>query len=251
MSFLYSLLKGSPYVFYNRGKINIKGLGERQTYFVEPSDSNVKPLVRNDSSVPMINVASKSNFLDVKKEDVLRSPSFVKYNKCTMVTTPSVQFLANAPPNPHFESNSDEEHTRRSSSPGLEMHRLSPAVTPVPSPMTSPRTSQVDSPEAQFRKHNKVAPQNSQSELRLPPPTIAEVSESGRTSRNSNSSGIVVDAFISKNRTAGNSVDPVATTSGGNGGSGQENSNECSIDSEDSSRGSSSNRQKKAKCVIS
>lgn len=251
-------------MFYSRGKISVKGLGERQTYFVEPPDSNVKPdleLVRNDSSIPLINVPSKrtiSNFLDVKKEDVLRSPSFVMYKKCTMVTTPSVQFLPNVPSKPHFESNSDEERSRRSSSPGLEMHRLTPgAVTPASTPMTSPRTSQVDSPETQLRKHNRIAPQNSKGELRPLPPTLAEVSESGRTSRNSNSSGSVVNAFISKNRTAGNDLDPMATATAGNERSGnrnqQENSAaEHSIDSEDSSGSSSSSKQKKGKqCVIS
>ena len=120
----YSLMKGSPYVFYSHGKITIKGLGQRQTYLIEPPSSTVNShleLVRNDSdsssSIPIVNVDEETspNLTLSRKEEVLRSPSFVTYNKCTMVSTPSVQFLHTAPSIPTFE---DDNRERRSSSPG-------------------------------------------------------------------------------------------------------------------------------------
>ena len=75
-----SLMKGSPYVFYSRGKITIKGLGQRQTYFVEPPSSTVNShleLVRNDSdsssSIPIVNVDRETspNLTLSRKEEVL------------------------------------------------------------------------------------------------------------------------------------------------------------------------------------
>ena len=256
-------MKGSPYIFYSRGKINVKGLGERQTYFVEPPSSNVKPqleVVRNDSgevgAVPVVNVDGETGpSTSVKKEEVLRSPSFVTYNKCTMVSTPSVQFLPNLPANPTFESN-DEHNLRpeRSSGGGLEMHRL---ATPGTSPAVSPRTSCAESPESQLKKNNRIAPHahTSRSELRPPPPVIQEVSESsesGRVSRNSNSSGTIIDAFISKTENGtSSSVDPNTAAGSSSGGSEHENSSDHSESSDDSRNGRSNRRAKKAKCVIS
>ena len=264
------MLKGSAYIFYSRGKINIKGLGERQTYFVEPPSSDVKlqlDVVRNDSgefgTVPVVNVDGEAEpSTSVKKEEVLRSPSFVTYNKCTMVSTPSVQFIQNLPmcTNPNFETNGDGDDHRpeRVSSPGLQMRRLVPGSTYTPSgsPNVTPRTSNAESPESQLKKSNRIAPHNgnSRSELRQPPPSIMEVPEtieSGRVSRNSNSSGTIIDAFISKNDGQGSSsVDPGASGSSSEG-SEQENSSDHS-ENGDGSRGSRSNRRaKKAKCVIS
>ena len=259
--FFYSELKGSPYIFYSRGYINIKGLGDRQTYFVEPPSSNTKPqleVVRNDSMVPIVSVDEVQS-TSAKKEDVVRSPSFVTYNKCTMVTTPSVQFIHTAPSNPNFETDEDLSQPRpdRISGDGLVMCR--PSVSAENTPVTSPRSSNVDSPETQIRK-NRVAPNKttSKSELR-PPPTIEEVSESGsgRTSRNSNNnSASVIDAFISKNNTVsanGGAPAAVATTTVSNREqSMQENSTSEHSDSGDSSGSERSNRRaRKGKCVIS
>lgn len=254
-----SELKGSPYIFYSRGYIHIKGLGDRQTYFVEPPSSNVKPqleVVRNDSLVPIVNVDEVQS-IGIKKEDVVRSPSFVTYNKCTMVSTPSVQFIHTAPSNPNFETDEDLSQLRpdRVSGDGLVMCRplLSAENTPVP----TPRSSSVDLPETQIRK-NKVAPNKTTSKTELrPPPTIEEVSESGsgRTSRNSNNNSTsVINTFISSNRTASNGGTPaaLATTTANQEQSMQENStSDQSEDGESSGSDTSSRRSKKGKCVIS
>ena len=160
-SFFYSELKSSPSIFYSRGKINMKGLGDQQTYFVEPPSSDVKPhldLVRNDSegsssTIPVINVDEVQS-TNVKKEDVSRSPSFVTYNKCTMVTTPSVQFIHTSPSNPNFETNDEFSQDRpdRVSSEGLMMCRPSVSASAENSPMPTPRNSSIDSPDTQIRK---------------------------------------------------------------------------------------------------
>ncbi len=257
----YSELKGSPYIFYSRGYINIKGLGDRQTYFVEPPSSNVKPqleVVRHDSIVPLLSIDEVQS-TSIKKEDVVRSPSFVTYNKCTMVSTPSVQFIHTAPSNPNFETDEDQDQLRpdRISGEGLMMCR--PSVSAENTPVPSPKSSSVDLPETQIRK-NKIAPNKStsRSELR-PPPTIEEVSESGsgRTSRNSNNnSAAVMDVFISssKNGTVANGETPVAvaTTTANGGQSSQDNSTSDQSDSGESSGSDrSSRRDKKGKCVIS
>ena len=259
-------MKGSPYIFYSRGKINVKGLGDRQTYFVEPPSSEVKPhldLVRNDSegsssAIPIINVDEVQS-TSIKKEDVSRSPSFVTYNKCTMVTTPSVQFIHTSPSNPNFENDeSSQDRPDRVSGEGLIMCRPSVSASAENSPMPTPRNSSIDSPDTQIRK-NKVAPHKtiSKIELRPPPPTIEEVSESGRSSRNSNNSISVIDAFISKNGTAANggtSVDrtTVASTTANNQQSVQENSSPDQSESGDSSGSEKSNKRAKGgKCVIS
>ena len=259
----YSELKGSPYIFYSRGYINIKGLGDRQTYFVEPPSSNVKPqleVVRSDSLVPVVNI-DEVRATGIKKEDVLRSPSFVTYNKCTMVSTPSVQFIHTAPSNPNFESDeySSELRPDRVSGEGLVMCR--PSVSSENTPMPTPKSSSADSPDAQIRR-NKVAPNKttSKSDLR-PPPTIQEVSEVGseRTSTNSNNnSASIIDAFISNNGTAVNGETPaaVATTAANREQqSTQENSGSeaCHSEGGDSSGSDRSNRRakNKGKCVIS
>lgn len=257
----YSELKGSPYIFYSRGYINIKGLGDRQTYFVEPPSSSVKPqleVVRYDSMVPIVNIDEVES-TSAKKEDVFRSPSFVTYNKCTMVSTPSVQFIHTAPSNPNFEIDEDLSQPRpdRISGEGLVMCR--PSVSAENTPVTSPRSSSVDSPETQIRK-NKVAPNKitSKTELR-PPPTIEEVSESGsgRTSRNSNNNSLsVMDVFISKDNTANaNGGAPAAVavmTTSNREQSMQENSTSDYSESGDSSGSERSNRRaRKGKCVIS
>ena len=258
----HSELKGSPYVFYSRGHINIKGLGDRQTYFVEPPSSNVKPqleIVRHDSIVPILSI-DEVEPTSIKKEDVMRSPSFVTYNKCTMVSTPSVQFIHTAPSNPKFETDQDTDQLRpdRISGEGLVMCRPSISDSAENTPVPTPRSSNVDLPETQIRK-NKIAPNKitSRSELR-PPPTIEEVSESGsgRTSRNSNNnSAAVMDVFISgtKNGTVVNGETPVAvamaTTSREQ--SMQENPILEHSDGGESSGSDGSNRRRKGKCVIS
>ena len=157
--------------------------------------------------------------------------------------------LAHCSFNSTFE---DDNRERRSSSPGLEMQRLAPGYSPASTPLTTPRTSTSESPDIQYRKNNRVAPQNSRNELR-PSSVIAEVSESGRTSRNSVSSGTVIDAFILKNGSVGNSVDPPAGTSGPSTSNGEREQNASGEHSEsgDSSSSGKSNRSRKAKCVIS
>ena len=259
LSLFHSELKGSPYIFYSRGYINIKGLGDRQTYFVEPPSSNVKPqleVVRNDSIIPIVNVDEVQS-IGTKKEDFLRSPSFVTYNKCTMVTTPSVQFIHTAPSNPNFETDEDLSQLRpdRVSGEGLVMCR--PSVSAENTPVPTPRSSNIDSPETQIRK-NKVAPNKTTSKTELrPPPTIEEVSESGsgRTSRNSNNnSASVINAFISNNRTTSNGGTPasLATTTANREQSMEENSTSDQSEGGESSGSDRSNgRSKKGKCVIS
>ena len=255
------MLKGSPYIFYSCGKIYLKGLGERQTYFVEPLSSDIElqlDVVCNNSGevggVPVVNIDGETGpSTSMEKEEVLRSPSFVTYKKCTMVTTPSVQFLQNLFANPTYESN--DEHNLRpkhSSGRGLEKHWL---TTPGTSPTVSPSKFCTESPESQMRK-NKIVPHahTSRSELRPPPSVQQEVpdlSESGRVSRNANSSGTIINAFISKaeNGTR-SSVDP-NTAGPGNGGSEHENSSNHSESSDYSTNERSNRRAKKAKCVIS
>ena len=245
-----SELKGSPCIFYSRGYINVKGLGDRQTFFVEPPDSKMNPtqmLARNESviTLPVAEAA------DTQKEEASRNASFVTYSKCTMVTTPSVQFVHTAPSNPSFETDVDDSSQSRpdrTSSEGLVMRR--PAPSSENTPMSTPRSSSVDSPDTQIRR-NKVAPNKVASKTELKP-MIEEVAESEETSGNSTASASVIDAFISKNSgTAGvngGAPAPVAATTVAIE---EQNRQENSTANQSTNGGSENRRAKKAKCVIS
>lgn len=81
------------YTFYNRGKIEVKGLGLKQTYFVEPppEDGNCATDLRISQS--------GSSFLvtNGQKDDAFnRNPSFVKFSRCTIVNPPN----SSQPPQP-------------------------------------------------------------------------------------------------------------------------------------------------------
>ena len=263
---LYSLLKGSPYVFYSRGKINVKGLGEKQTYFVEPPSSGgiedlvmIQPDSEEEKLIPIVSIGEEGSD-DVSKgrsQEVIRSPSFVTYKTCTMVSTPSVQFLHPSPSSPKFETDSETRHLRPSRSSGLEMLRPPPpseGVSPEGSPLPSPRTSNADSPsvfEPQIRR-NKIAPHKVNELKQQPPPTLTEIPESGRTSRASNHSVSVIDAFISKNEKTGDSVD-LSTSVASKDENEEENSSSEGSESENSSGSGKSNGKsnKRGKCVIS
>ena len=76
------LLSGLPFTFFSRGRITIKSLGEKQTYFVEPECDDAFALMEEEEW----NVGSPT-------ESFVRSPSFVKYHKILPVTsfTPPLQ----------------------------------------------------------------------------------------------------------------------------------------------------------------
>ena len=87
-------------MFYSRGKIRVKGLGERQTYFVEPVDDHdgtTHIMVQSESQ----DSDSSSNSTAVGLSKV-RSRSFIKYSH-PMAVKPSSQSLARVSSNPFHD----------------------------------------------------------------------------------------------------------------------------------------------------
>lgn len=72
------MLRKKPFVFYSRGKIEVKGLGLRETYFIEPANGfdGVKTIMveRADSSL-------QSSLPVERQMEFIRSSSFVRYNQ--------------------------------------------------------------------------------------------------------------------------------------------------------------------------
>ena len=94
-------LHRESYQFFSRGKIWVKGLGERQTYFVEPGDE-VDTMI-SENSQDSDSETNSNVGLTVPPDAFLRSPSFVKYNRIKPVQlTPftSNNSLTPAPANP-------------------------------------------------------------------------------------------------------------------------------------------------------
>lgn len=74
-----SELVGSPeYIFENRGKIPIKGLGEQQTYFVEPA---------NPDAISVCKIEDENSFTDPAA--VGSDPGLPHVNQCWLVKVPS------------------------------------------------------------------------------------------------------------------------------------------------------------------
>ena len=97
---MYSLLEGKPFIPYSRGLINIKGLGERQTYFIEPAVgelSNAPSRVilvqpeTADRENAKISVTSQSSAVSsvLELDSMSRSPSFVEYDEIRRVNLQS------------------------------------------------------------------------------------------------------------------------------------------------------------------
>ena len=83
---------GKPYLFYSRGKIVVKGLGERQTYFVEPGDESDDECDGETRMHVFEERESSDSETEPGQERFIRSPSFVKYNHIKPVkpgTSPS------------------------------------------------------------------------------------------------------------------------------------------------------------------
>ena len=92
-------------MFYSRGKIRVKGLGERQTYFVEPVDDHdgtTHIMVQSESQDS--DSSSNSTTPGISK---LRSRSFIKYSH-PMAVKPSSQSLARVSSNPFHDPESSQ-----------------------------------------------------------------------------------------------------------------------------------------------
>jgi len=123
------MLKGKPYVFYSRGKIRVKGLGLRQTYFVEPAsdhDGTTRIMVQPEDR------DSDSDDMGTGFDPKLRSPSFIRYQQLTVVK-PSTPSLHRMDSNPFHTSGWSQEG--RSTSP-LDMVKpqRNESVLSVPDP---------------------------------------------------------------------------------------------------------------------
>ena len=80
-------LKRKPYEVFSRGEINVKGLGLKRTYFVEPaSDSESTTKIFVDSQDSDSETNSLNDEVDNRKDAFMRSPSFVKYHHIRPVT---------------------------------------------------------------------------------------------------------------------------------------------------------------------
>lgn len=126
---LPSMLKGKPYVFYSRGKIRVKGLGLRQTYFVEPASDHdgttrimVQPEDRDSDS------DGGGTGLDPK----LRSPSFIRYQQLTVVksSTPSLPRMDSNP----FHTSGWSQEGRSTSPLDMVKPQRNESVLSVPDP---------------------------------------------------------------------------------------------------------------------
>ncbi len=138
---LCSLIKDrtDQFVFYNRGQIEMKGLGLRQTFFVEKAGNNcdiiyVQPDTEKEGTPE--HATTTSNSLQPFLDNTLRNSSFIKLSRCTIVPSPPQSAQPSWP---------DDVDTSKGSSntPGKSMSRPPPSssnVLPIPEENESPNT---------------------------------------------------------------------------------------------------------------
>ena len=155
-------------MFYSRGKIRIKGLGERQTYFVEPVDDHdgtTHITVQSESQDSDSSVNSTATGLSK-----VRSRSFIKYSR-PMAVKPSSNSLARASSNPFPDPEWSQQE--RVATP-LEMVKPQKNLSVTSSPITRRQLQVADSLEPALTS----TPENDD--------------QDGRVSRLSNSSAIFI-----------------------------------------------------------
>ena len=153
-------------MFYSRGKIRVKGLGERQTYFVEPVDDHdgtTHIVVQPESQDSDSSVNSTATGLSK-----VRSRSFIKYSR-PMAVKPSSNSLARTTSNPFHDPEWSQQE--RVATP-LEMVKPQKNLSVSSSPITRRQLQVADSLE--------------------PPLTSTDDNQDGRVSRLSDSSAIFI-----------------------------------------------------------
>ena len=167
-------------MFYNRGKIEVKGLGLKQTYFIEPPCEDGKTsdviVVKPDSPSGYSLRVDSSNS---QQDQFIRNPSFVRFSKCTIVNT-----LSTSPPvQPRFDDIPCSEDSSQSL--GIQM--------------VKPRSTASVCAEGETRRINQVVPDQTpqlKTEIQITTPEDKETSRPGSASLfvsngNSNNGNIV------------------------------------------------------------
>ena len=147
------MLKGKPYTFYSRGKIRVKGLGLRQTYFVEPvsdHDGTTHIMVQPEDQ------DSDSDGVGTGLDPKLRNPSFIRFNQLTVVK-PSSPSLVRMDSNPFHSSGWSQQG--RSTSP-LDMVKPQRNESTLSAPDPSSPIFRVGSGQLQHDPRSTIPPVN-------------------------------------------------------------------------------------------